>query len=42
LSKADTAWLGKIITRTVPMAEWAQALKRQPDDIKVVVDLQAA
>ncbi|HEX3899558.1 MAG TPA: glucose 1-dehydrogenase [Mycobacteriales bacterium] len=42
LSKADNEWLAKIITRTVPMAEWAQALKRQPDDIKVVVDLQAA
>ncbi|HVV74713.1 MAG TPA: glucose 1-dehydrogenase [Mycobacteriales bacterium] len=40
LSKADNAWLAKIITRTVPMTEWAQALKRQPDDIKVVVDLQ--
>lgn len=42
LSKADKDWLAKIITRTVPMAEWGQALKRQPDDIKVVVDLQAA
>jgi threonine dehydrogenase-like Zn-dependent dehydrogenase len=42
LSKADNDWLAKIITRTVPMAEWGQALERQPDDIKVVVDLQAA
>jgi threonine dehydrogenase-like Zn-dependent dehydrogenase len=41
LSKADNDWLAKIITRTVPMADWGQALKRQPDDIKVVVDLQA-
>lgn len=42
LVKADNDWLAKIITRTVPMAEWGQALQRQPDDIKVVVDLQAA
>ncbi|MGN6472838.1 MAG: glucose 1-dehydrogenase [Mycobacteriales bacterium] len=41
LSKADNHWLAKIITRTVPMAEWGQALQRQPDDIKVVVDLQS-
>jgi threonine dehydrogenase-like Zn-dependent dehydrogenase len=41
LAAADNDWLAKIITRTVPMASWAQALERQPDDIKVVVDLQA-
>jgi threonine dehydrogenase-like Zn-dependent dehydrogenase len=41
LSKADNDWLAKIITRTVPIAEWPKALKRQPDDIKVVIDLQA-
>jgi threonine dehydrogenase-like Zn-dependent dehydrogenase len=41
LSKADNDWLAKIITRTVPIDEWPQALERQPDDIKVVVDLQA-
>jgi threonine dehydrogenase-like Zn-dependent dehydrogenase len=41
LAAADKDWLAKLITRTVPMADWAQALKRQPDDIKVVVDLQA-
>lgn len=41
LKAADRDWLAKIITRTVPMADWAQALKRQPGDIKVVVDLQA-
>jgi threonine dehydrogenase-like Zn-dependent dehydrogenase len=41
LSKADNDWLAKLITRTVPMAEWPKALQRQPGDIKVVVDLQA-
>jgi threonine dehydrogenase-like Zn-dependent dehydrogenase len=41
LSKADNDWLAKLITRTVPMAEWPTALQRQPGDIKVVVDLRA-
>jgi threonine dehydrogenase-like Zn-dependent dehydrogenase len=41
LATADTTWLERIITRRVPMADWASALEREPDDIKVVVDLQA-
>lgn len=41
LSKADNDWLSRLITRTVPMDEWPKALERQPDDVKVVVDLQA-
>jgi threonine dehydrogenase-like Zn-dependent dehydrogenase len=41
LALADKAWLQRIITRRVPLAEWPTALVRQPDDIKVVVDLQA-
>lgn len=41
LAKADNDWLAQLITRTVPMAEWPNALQRQPDDIKVVIDLQA-
>jgi len=41
LSKADKGWLAQLITRTVPMADWPKALERQPDDIKVVIDLQA-
>jgi threonine dehydrogenase-like Zn-dependent dehydrogenase len=41
LAAADKAWLAQLITRTVPMAEWPKALERQPDDIKVVIDLQA-
>jgi threonine dehydrogenase-like Zn-dependent dehydrogenase len=40
LAKADKEWLARLITRTVPMAEWPTALERQPGDIKVVVDLQ--
>jgi threonine dehydrogenase-like Zn-dependent dehydrogenase len=41
LAAADKDWLARLITRTVPMDSWATALERQPNDIKVVVDLQA-
>ena len=39
LAAADPAWLRGMITRRVPLARWSEALERQPDDIKVVVDL---
>jgi threonine dehydrogenase-like Zn-dependent dehydrogenase len=41
LATADPAWLGALITRRVPLASWTEALDRQPEDIKVVVDLTA-
>jgi threonine dehydrogenase-like Zn-dependent dehydrogenase len=41
LIKADRTWLERLITRTVPLSEWSSALVREPDDVKVVVDLQA-
>ncbi|MDQ1696910.1 MAG: glucose 1-dehydrogenase [Frankiaceae bacterium] len=41
LAKADKGWLEQVITRRVPLDQWPTALDRQPDDIKVVVDLQA-
>ncbi|HWB68214.1 MAG TPA: glucose 1-dehydrogenase [Mycobacteriales bacterium] len=41
LAQADKDWLARIITRTVPMDDWPKTLQREPDDIKVVVDLQA-
>ena len=40
LSAADRDWLGRLVTRRVPMAEWPSALTKNPDDVKVVVDLQ--
>ncbi|WP_328997574.1 glucose 1-dehydrogenase [Kribbella sp. NBC_00709] len=40
LLAADRAWLQRLITRTVPLSQWPDALVREPDDIKVVVDLQ--
>jgi len=39
LAKADPAWLGKLITRQVPLESWQQALDRSPDDVKVVIEV---
>jgi len=38
LARADRGWLGRLISRRVPLADWSSALTRQPDDVKVVVD----
>jgi len=38
LRDADPNWLGRLITRTVPLARWPEALEKGDDDIKVVVD----
>jgi threonine dehydrogenase-like Zn-dependent dehydrogenase len=41
LARADKNWLGKLITRRVPLARWQEAFKPQEDDIKVLVDFTA-
>jgi glucose 1-dehydrogenase len=38
LAKADQAWLARLVTRRVPLARFADALVRRPDDVKVVID----
>jgi threonine dehydrogenase-like Zn-dependent dehydrogenase len=38
LARADKSWLTGLITRRVPVAQWAQALEHRPSDIKVIVD----
>jgi threonine dehydrogenase-like Zn-dependent dehydrogenase len=38
LARADRAWLERLISRRVPLAGWADAIRRQPDDVKVVID----
>lgn len=38
LAKADQAWLSRLITRRVPLADWRHAFSRQPHDIKVIID----
>jgi threonine dehydrogenase-like Zn-dependent dehydrogenase len=41
LQAADPDWLGRLVTRTVPLSDWPSALVREAGDIKVVVDLRA-
>jgi threonine dehydrogenase-like Zn-dependent dehydrogenase len=38
LAQADRDWLGRLITRTVPLDRWQEALHKGDDDVKVVVD----
>jgi threonine dehydrogenase-like Zn-dependent dehydrogenase len=42
LAAADQAWLRRLITRQVPLADWATAFVRRDDDIKTVVLFDAA
>jgi glucose 1-dehydrogenase len=41
LARADPAWLARLITRRVRPEQWAAALAKGPNDIKVVVDMTA-
>jgi threonine dehydrogenase-like Zn-dependent dehydrogenase len=38
LAEADHAWLARLITRRVALANFADALKKQKGDIKVIID----
>ena len=38
LWEADRDWLRRLITRTVPLERWPEALERGDDDIKIVVE----
>ena len=42
LARADPSWLAQLITRRVTPQDWPLALKKRPEDIKVVVDMTAA
>jgi len=37
LAQADSGWLADLITRRVPLDQWADAYARQPDDIKTIL-----
>jgi glucose 1-dehydrogenase len=39
LAKADRGWLERMISRRVPLERFEQAVEKQPDDVKVVLDL---
>ena len=38
LSDADPKWLGRLITRRVPLQHWDEALEHRPGDVKVIVE----
>jgi threonine dehydrogenase-like Zn-dependent dehydrogenase len=42
LAQADPAWLGRVVSRRVPLERWAEALNRNPDDVKVIIEVNPA
>jgi glucose 1-dehydrogenase len=42
LREADLGWLGRLVSRRVPLAQAPDAFVRQEDDVKVVLTLDAA
>ena len=38
LARADRDWLSRLVSRRVPLANWAEAFDHRPDDVKVVLD----
>jgi threonine dehydrogenase-like Zn-dependent dehydrogenase len=38
LARADKRWLGRLITRRVPLDRWSEALEHRHGDIKVIID----
>jgi threonine dehydrogenase-like Zn-dependent dehydrogenase len=41
LARADVDWLGRLVSRRVPLADFTDAFEPRPDDVKVVLDLRA-
>ena len=41
LAAADPGWLGRLVSRRVPLADFADAFEACDEDVKVVLDLQA-
>ncbi len=39
LAKADAGWLGRLITRRVPLDRWRDALHREPTDVKPIITI---
>ena len=40
LRRVDPDWLGRLITRRVPLESWPTALERTDDDVKIAVDFR--
>jgi threonine dehydrogenase-like Zn-dependent dehydrogenase len=41
LTNASPAWLAKLVSRRVPLSAYREAFERQPEDVKVVLDMKA-
>ena len=41
LAAADPGWLGRLITRRVPLDRWSSAMERQPEDVKTIIQIGA-
>jgi len=41
LADADKDWLGRLVSRRVPLSSWKDAYQRQPDDVKVTLSFVA-
>jgi hypothetical protein len=39
LAKADRGWLERLVSRSVPLESFQDALVRRPDDVKVVIEI---
>jgi threonine dehydrogenase-like Zn-dependent dehydrogenase len=39
LAKADPTWLARVVSRRVPLENWQDALNRNPDDVKVIIEV---
>ncbi|HXQ59973.1 MAG TPA: glucose 1-dehydrogenase [Acidimicrobiales bacterium] len=39
LAKADHGWLERLVSRSVPLEKFGDAFVRQPDDVKVVIEI---
>jgi threonine dehydrogenase-like Zn-dependent dehydrogenase len=39
LAAADRDWLARLVNRRVPLENWADALTRNDDDVKVVIEV---
>jgi threonine dehydrogenase-like Zn-dependent dehydrogenase len=39
LAKADPTWLARVVSRRVPLGSWQDALNRNPDDVKVIIEV---
>jgi glucose 1-dehydrogenase len=42
LALADRKWLGRLVTRRVPLDRWSEALQPAPDDVKAIIEFPPA